>query len=44
MIEGAVFAPNTWLVPKDAKKQKIREESVKWKRVRSDCGLSESTI
>ncbi len=28
-IEGAVFAANTWLVPKDAKNRKIREESVK---------------
>lgn len=29
-IEGAVFAANTWLVPKDAKNRKIQEESVKW--------------
>ena len=34
-IEGAVFAANTWLVPKDAKKRKIRDESKKWYRINS---------
>lgn len=34
-VEGAVFAANTWLVPKDAKKPRIREESVKWDKINS---------
>ena len=43
-IEGTFLMGRMWWIPKDAKNRKIQEKSVKWKRVRSDCGLSESTI